>query len=136
MYKNILVPMALDHKTDHKVPIEIAKVLLSQGGKITLLNVVMEIPSYVELELPKETQSRWIKESQEELETLAKDCFPDALCKVVEGHASSSILDYAGEKEIDCIVMASHEPGLQDYLLGSTAARVVRHAKCSVHIIR
>jgi universal stress protein F len=25
---------------------------------------------------------------------------------------------------------------LQDYFLGSTAGRVVRHAQCSVHVIR
>ena len=36
----------------------------------------------------------------------------------------------------DVIVMASHQPKFSDYLLGSTAARVVRHAKCSVLIAR
>ena len=36
----------------------------------------------------------------------------------------------------DCIVIGSHKPGLIDYLLGSTAARVVRHAPCAVHVLR
>ena len=40
------------------------------------------------------------------------------------------------ETDTDCVVIASHRPGLQDYLLGSTAARVVRHAACSVHVLR
>ncbi|MBT8411941.1 MAG: universal stress protein, partial [Octadecabacter sp.] len=44
--------------------------------------------------------------------------------------------DFATDNSIDCIIMASHQPGLEDYFLGSTAARVVRHAKCSVHVIR
>ena len=34
------------------------------------------------------------------------------------------------------IVIASHDPGLADYLLGSVAARVVRHAHCSVLVTR
>ena len=78
----------------------------------------------------------WIKESQAELEALARDNFKKAHCKVFEGHPNHGILDYANEMGIDCIIMASHKPGLQDYLIGSTAARVVRHAKCAVHVIR
>jgi len=42
----------------------------------------------------------------------------------------------AQEKGVDLIIIASHRPGLQDYFLGSTAAKVVRHAKCSVLVIR
>jgi len=52
------------------------------------------------------------------------------------GHSYKTILDVADEKQVDLIVIASHQPGLQDYFLGSTAAKVVRHAKCSVLIIR
>jgi len=37
---------------------------------------------------------------------------------------------------VDLIIVGSHKPGLQDYLLGSTAARVVRHAMCSVLVGR
>ncbi len=136
MYKNILVPIALDHGSNSKASIEIAKCLLAEGGKITLLNVVIEIPAYVEMELLKESQLRWMKKFQTELEGLARDYFPKADCKVVEGNPNHSILDYANAMENDCIVMASHRPGLQDYLIGSTAARVVRHAKCAVHITR
>ena len=55
---------------------------------------------------------------------------------VVSGHAGRTILDFAGEQGIDCIVMNSHRPDLTDYFLGSTAARVVRHARCAVHVLR
>ncbi len=34
------------------------------------------------------------------------------------------------------IVMASHRPEMSDYLLGPNAARVVRHARRSVSVIR
>ena len=42
----------------------------------------------------------------------------------------------AKEKNADMIIIASHRPGLQDYFLGSTAAKVVRHATCSVLVVR
>jgi len=32
--------------------------------------------------------------------------------------------------------MASHRPALKDFLLGPNAAKVVRHAKCAVMVIR
>jgi nucleotide-binding universal stress UspA family protein len=47
-----------------------------------------------------------------------------------------TILETAKEIGADLIVIASHRPGLQDYFLGSTAARVVRHAECAVLVDR
>jgi nucleotide-binding universal stress UspA family protein len=32
--------------------------------------------------------------------------------------------------------MGSHRPELSDYLLGPNAGKVVRHAKCSVMVVR
>jgi nucleotide-binding universal stress UspA family protein len=52
------------------------------------------------------------------------------------GNVHREILRVAGEIRADLIVMASHRPALKDYLLGAHAARVVRHAKCSVHVVR
>jgi len=52
------------------------------------------------------------------------------------GEPAREIIAYAEEVGADCIIVGSHKPELQDYLLGSTAARVVRHAPCSVHVLR
>ena len=56
--------------------------------------------------------------------------------RIVTGHTYRSIIDVAVSEGADCIVIGSHKPGLSDFLLGSTAARVVRHAPCSVHVHR
>ena len=48
-------------------------------------------------------------------------------------HEICRIAENAGS---DLIVMASHRPEVKDYLLGPNAARVVRHAKQSVFIVR
>ncbi len=55
---------------------------------------------------------------------------------VAKGTVYEEILHTAGEIGCDLIVMASHRPELQDYLLGPNAARVVRHGKCSVLVVR
>ena len=70
------------------------------------------------------------------MKQAARNAGTGAHAVVVHGHAGGSIVDYATKHGCDCIVIASHRPGVEDYLLGSTAARVVRHAACSVHVMR
>ncbi len=48
----------------------------------------------------------------------------------------AKMLAAAEERNADLIVIASHRPGLQQFLLGSTASRVVRHATCTVLVKR
>ena len=55
---------------------------------------------------------------------------------VAQGRAYEQILRIADEIGCDAIVMAAGNPDLAQYLLGPNAARVVRHAKCSVLVVR
>ena len=48
----------------------------------------------------------------------------------------AEILAVAEEAEADLIVVGSHRPAMKDYLLGTNAARIVRHARCSVLVAR
>jgi len=135
MHKNILVPVAFETGRDTMKSIQIAEALADEGATITALHVIEEIPSYVAQYLPEGQMEHNIKE----LEDILKDKLAShgaVTVKVVEGHAGHSIVDFATDNKVDCIVIASHRPGLQDLFLGSTAARVVRHAPCSVHVVR
>lgn len=135
MYSNIIVPIALEHGPGTAEALEIARTLRAVDGRITGLTVIEEMPSFVEQYMPphqaERTRAAVIDALQAELEG-AGDIEP----VVVTGHAGRTILEYAEEHSADCIVIASHRPGLEDYFLGSTAARVVRHAPCSVHVVR
>jgi nucleotide-binding universal stress UspA family protein len=64
------------------------------------------------------------------------ESLPGGQAVLVEGHSGRTILDWADKHGVDCIIIASHRPGMQDLLLGSTATTVVRHARCAVHVIR
>lgn len=60
--------------------------------------------------------------------------------KVLIEHGPSpaqKILDCAGQEQVDLIVMGHKEKkGLDRFLLGSVASKIVAHASCSVFIIR
>ena len=134
MYKNILVPIALDHERDVAAALAVARALAADGGQITALTVVEDVPSYVLAQFPEGHLARGRDAAAEALK--AEVGAPDVRTVAVNGHSARSILDYAEAQEVDCIVIASHRPGLQDFFLGSTAARVVRHATCAVHVVR
>lgn len=136
MYKSILVPIALDHSGRSRPAIEAARALLEPEGTITLLHVIEEIPTYASTYIPDSVFEQNRKEAETKLDLMASEIGVASKASVVWGHAASTILDYARDNAADCIVIASHRPGLQDYFLGSTASRVVRHATCAVHILR
>ena len=46
------------------------------------------------------------------------------------------ILQEAADWGADLIVVGSHRPVMTDYLLGSNAKTIVRHALCSVLVVR
>lgn len=134
MYRKILVPMALDHGISPET-LEIAKALMSEGGEIIALHVHEASPGSVSAYLDEDLVRAGFEAARKRLEekTTGLDGVTPVLLK---GHSARTIIDYAGENGVDCIVMGSHRPGLRDYFLGSTAARVVRHAHCAVHVQR
>ena len=52
------------------------------------------------------------------------------------GAVHRQIVKLAAERNVDVIVMASSNPKVKDYLLGTTASHVVTHATCSVYAVR
>lgn len=137
MYKNIMVPVAFEDGTDAKVEraMEIARALSAEGARVTLLHVMEQIPGYAISYLPAEYSHQVRKAIEDELTALAAQ-IEGGVGLVVEGHSGRTILDWGDENGVDLIVIASHRPGMQDLLLGSTATQVVRHANCAVHVLR
>jgi len=135
MYTHVLLPVAMDHNPHAGAAMTVAQTLAGPDGKVTVLNVVELVPGYVDAHIPAEVKAENIETAKSAIRDLAK-AHERTQPVVLYGHAANSILDYAANNAVDCIVIASHKPGLQDYLIGSTAARVVRHAQCAVHVVR
>jgi universal stress protein F len=135
MYNNILVAIALDQTHDTADALAIARTLTAEGASITALNVVEDVAAYAAAYLPKEHYETRRADAEAELQAQLGSA-TDIKPVVASGAAGTRIVEYAIEHDMDCIVIASHRPGLQDYFLGSTAGRVVRHAPCAVHVLR
>ncbi len=135
MYHNILVPIAFEAERDVSGSLKLARLLATPDARITLLHVVEHIPAYAISYLPPEYMIEMRKGLQAELDAKAAE-LPNAKGVLIEGHAGRSILDWAEVNKPDLIIVASHRPGMQDLLLGSTAAKIVRHAPCAVHVVR
>lgn len=134
MYNKIIVPMALDHGIGDAA-LKVARALLNDGGCIIALHVHEAPSGTVSAYLDEAIVREAFEKAKVKLEDRVKDA-ADVTALTTKGHSGRSIIDVAAQQSADCIIIGSHKPGLIDYLLGSTAARVVRHAHCAVHVLR
>lgn len=136
MHKTILVPIDLAHAREAKDSLEIARANIAKGGNIILLNVIEDIPKWALAQLPEGTLARSMKNAEEKLREMCEKCNGIAVYEVRTGHTYQVILEVADANNVELIVIASNRPGFREFYLGSTAAKVVRHARCSVHVVR
>lgn len=103
-----------------------------------LLHVLDAIPAFVTAEIPADVLSGHEASAKAKLEELAKLYSLDGKCQyvVLRGRPQHEIVRVAEATGSDVIVIASHQPAASDILLGSVAASVVRHAHCSVMVLR
>ena len=136
MNKTILIAVDLGNVAKLDSLVDQASAYDNSNSKIILLNVVEDIPSWAAVELPRGILEKSVQSSLEKLKALAASSSIEVEAEVRVGHPYKTILEVADEKSADLIIVASHQPDLQDYFLGSTAAKVVRHATCSVLVVR
>ena len=140
MFKKILVPVDVSQSDSGVASLNAAADLSGKSGAdLVLLNVVSPVPNLVAAQLP----SNYIEDAQESASKVMEEMATNAGLKpgsyeiqTAHGGAYNEILAAADSSGADLIVVASHQPGLSDYLLGSTAAKIVRHANISVLVIR
>jgi len=134
MYNTILLPLALDQGHGFR-SMEIARRLRAEGGKIIAVHVIDQIPNFAKYYLSSDKEEE-IHEAAEKAiaERIGRE--KDAEAVVLTGHPGRTITDYAEKVGADCIIVGSHKPDMKDFFLGSTAARIVRFAQCSVHVLR
>ena len=136
MYKNIVVPIDLDKAEKGKVMLDKVKEFVDEGGKVTVVNVVEDMPGLITAELPEELIQKAALTGRSSLVDMVKAAGLTADVQIRSGRPHHAIVNLADEIGADLILIASPDPGPRDALLGSTAASVVRHAKCSVQVAR
>lgn len=139
MADTIVVPVDIARSEDVHPPIGLAaRLAADSGADLVLLHVVQSIPHYVAMNIPAELLGKAREHARDALLEIArKHGLPDTTKVAIrEGHAGHEILEFAKECDASLIVIASHDPGFSTYWLGSVAAHVVRHAHCSVYVVR
>ena len=111
------------------------------GARLTALHVIESLGPMVRLKVDVDAHKRKLREDVKlRLEELHLEVDEpagafDTLFR--EGTSYHEIVAMAQSGDFDLIIMASRgRSGLVDMLLGSTAERVVRHAPCSVLVVR
>ncbi|WP_428025362.1 universal stress protein [Arcobacter sp.] len=140
MFKNILVPIHLSYTKNHKKLFKGAFEVLNEDGKITLLFVNQNrTHGSVYPILDDEKQINYDNDAMEQLKEIARvHSLPmdKVSFKIKDGTVHNEILEEAKKIKADAIVMMATRPGLGSYFISSTAERVIRHAHCSVFVIR
>jgi nucleotide-binding universal stress UspA family protein len=131
MYKNILMPLAYQPGHSPDAEIRAVRAISAPGALVTLLHVIGPVPEF------RTEQATTLPALEQiivhDLEQVAEG-FVRADVKVQKGDPAETILDFASNSAIDCIVLAPHRTDTGEY--GSTAAQVVRRATCAVHLVR
>ncbi len=118
-----------------KVALELGKI---SGGKVTALYVAdtertAHLPDDMLLFSMRELLLKEGKEAVEVVEKLAEEKSVAFESVVTEGHPSNEIIDYAKKAGMNVIIVGTvGRTGLDKFLLGSVAEKVVRNSEISV----
>jgi nucleotide-binding universal stress UspA family protein len=140
LYSKILVPIDLEEPSSWAKAVPVGLVLAkSFDATITLCTVVTDRVAIQE-------GSQWsglsyealLSAAQAKLGSLADELRGERAVdvRVGRGSISGGVLAIAEELGVDLIVVASHRPAMKDWLIGANASRIVRHARCSVLVVR
>ena len=138
MYRRLLIPVDVDEPSSWAKALPTAVTLARcYSAHLTLATV---IPAWTAIE-----QAQWFPAALRELADVARGRLASLAettglervdTRVAEGSIHRGILDIADEIKADLIILAAHRPGLREYLIGANAERLVRHARCSVMVVR
>jgi nucleotide-binding universal stress UspA family protein len=140
MYRKILIPIDMAETVLSEPAIGFAARLVGiTNGSVRLIHVFPELPSVLQELLAPHAIASQEEAAEKKLEDLA------AHSLIPAGHFShtlrtgsvyAEILAEAEDWGADLIVVGSHSPTMSTYLLGSNAQKIVRHANCSVLVVR
>ncbi len=140
MYRRILLAVDLsDEAPKPKGLAEALEVANSSGGELRLVNVQPLLPATFMEYVPADFDAEQERRAHEALDAIAADIpLPKERlsCAVASGGVYHELLREAQEWGADLIVIGSHRPVMSDYLLGSNAKTIVKHAQCSVLVVR
>lgn len=141
MYKDILLPVDLNHERSWTRSLPVALDLCRTfDTRLHVVSVIPEFgPSMVSQFFPEDFEKRATSHIMDALHAFVREHVPSGIRVqhvVAHGEVYDEIIRAAEANGCDLIVLGAHRPEFKDYLIGSNAARIVRHARCSVLVVR
>ncbi len=140
MFKKILAAVDVDdnEKADRilRAAADIANIYTA---RLHVLSVIGAVQAVVSQHLPEGYEKMAMQKTERDLTSLTTNV------DLNQGKVTSSarfgdiyreILAQAEKSAVDLIIIGSNKPQATDFLLGTNAARVVRHSSCSVFVVR
>ncbi len=140
MYRKILIPIDTADTMISEPGIAFAARLVAMtSGTVRLIHVFPELPSVLQELLAPHAIAKQEEAAEKKLQELAEHSkFPSGHFSHTfrTGSVYAEVLAEAEDWGADLIVVGSHSPSMSTYLLGSNAQKIVRHANCSVLVVR
>ncbi|MFK7752372.1 MAG: universal stress protein [Sedimentitalea sp.] len=138
MYKTILVPVDLTTPDDTQRLLGMASELAAQwGSDLHVANIVPDMGmAMVGAAFKNSHEQETIEAATSELAASVQTAGVEAEMHVGMGTIYDQVITLAEKVDADLILIGAHRPELRDYLLGSNAARLVRHSNRSVLVVR
>lgn len=140
MYSSILIPLDLEHEDMFPKAVAVAQQLIGdKDGSIHVAYVDQAMIHHGNFSLSSEAVKQAQDDTKQKVKKLFKKYVPETLrgkCRLSKGVVYDAILDEAKKIKPEVILVAAGRPGLSSYLLGSNAEKILRHAQCSVFVIR
>jgi nucleotide-binding universal stress UspA family protein len=135
--KNVVVPVDFSGESAHAV--QVARDLVEDLSGLNLVHVLFPLdsvsPGVVWGDVTDEQREEQIKKEFEKL--IAEQNLAGVNTVIRTGDPGLGIAEYAAETGAELIVIPSHGyHGVKRFILGSVAERVIRHAGCSVLVLR
>ncbi|MGS1015396.1 universal stress protein [Allosphingosinicella humi] len=139
MFKSIVVPVDTGEPSSWAKALPTAIALAkANGAQLTITTVIPNVRAMVQAEWSIIAFQDMADTAHAQLGSIIGE-FPDAPEVTTEvgcGSIWRGILEIAERVGADLIVLSSHRPAMKDYLIGANAVNVVRHAPCSVMVVR
>ena len=143
MIQTIVVPIDLDDENSWRAALPRAIDYAQHAGAslhaLTIVPDNLVRMTVVAQLIPEGFEEKLMDDAGKRLAALLESLAPEGLAieqAVRHGGIHHEILRYCRDVRADLVVMAAHRPELSDYLLGPNAAHIVRHADCSVWVVR
>jgi nucleotide-binding universal stress UspA family protein len=141
MFKTLLLTVDVNDLKGSERPAAVAKTMTERDdAELHIMNVVPDYGmSIVGSFFSADHNKAILQEAKVALETWASERFANiqkVRLHVDQGTIYDLVLKEAENVAADAIIVGAHKSQLKDYLIGPNAARISRHAKQSVFVVR